>query len=69
LAEENRSGLIEDGVSLRYIALDTMQKFGMSPLDWEKLNKKQQLELIAKRQLDIKQENHIKKKMKEMKEG
>lgn len=45
--------MIKDGISFRYVVLDTMEKFSISPVEWDKISKDTQLELIAKRNKDV----------------
>jgi len=56
--------MLKDGISFRYVVLDTMEKFSMSPFEWDKLNRETQLELIAKRNKDLEHEDWLKEQQK-----
>lgn len=59
------SGHLKDGISFRYVVLDTMEKFGISPVEWDKIDKDTRLEMIAKRNLDYEYEEYIKEQSKQ----
>ena len=56
--------MLKDGISFRYVVLDTMEKFGISPVEWDKLDRDTQLELVAKRNLDLEHEEWVKEQSK-----
>lgn len=64
--------MLKDGISFRYVVLDTWEKFGISPKQWDETDKETQMEMIQKRNLDLEHEEYIKeqsKKESERKKG
>mgnify|MGYP000503478840 CR=1 FL=1 len=58
------SGMLKDGISFRYVVLDTMEKFSCPPPMWDKIDKETQLEMIAKRNKDQEHDDWLKEKQK-----
>jgi hypothetical protein len=56
--------MLKDGISFRYVVLDTWEKFGYTPNQWDKIDKDTQMELIQKRNLDLEHEEYIKEQSK-----
>lgn len=56
--------MLKDGISFRYVVLDTWEKFGYTPNQWDKIDKDTQIELIQKRNLDLEHEEYIKEQSK-----
>lgn len=54
--------MLKDGISFRYVVLDTMEKFSCPPPVWDDIDKDTQLEMIAKRNKDLEHENYIQEK-------
>lgn len=57
--------MLKDGISFRYVVLDTWEKFGYSPMEWDEIDKETQMELVQKRNLDLDHEEWIKEKSRE----
>lgn len=58
------SGMLKDGISFRYVVLDTWEKFGYTPNQWDRIDKDTQMELIQKRNLDLEHEEWVKEQQK-----
>jgi|Wag4MinimDraft_13_1082653.scaffolds.fasta_scaffold01294_6 hypothetical protein len=56
--------MLKDGISFRYVVLDTWEKFGYTPNQWDRIDKDTQMELIQKRNLDLEHEEYIKEQSK-----
>lgn len=56
--------MLKDGISFRYVVLDTWEKFGYTPKQWDSIDKDTQMELIQKRNLDLEHEEWIKEQSK-----
>ncbi|MFW5981479.1 MAG: hypothetical protein ACOCRU_02760, partial [bacterium] len=55
---------LKDGISFRYVVLDTWEKFGYTPNQWDKIDKDTQMELIQKRNLDLAHDEWLKEQSK-----
>lgn len=56
--------MLKDGISFRYVVIDTWEKFGYTPNQWDRIDKDTQMELIQKRNLDLEHEEYIKEQSK-----
>lgn len=50
---------------MRYMVHEVWQKYSISPLEWEKVDKQIQLEMISKVMLDNERESRIRQQMNE----
>lgn len=56
--------MLKDGISFRYIVLDTWEKFSITPKQWDETDRETQMEMIQKRNLDLEHEEYIKEQSK-----